>query len=376
MYLTTHFDRYIETYPDHGDADALRAAQGRFRPVFDVSRDCCGRKGAWSALDSFVGFDFAESKYKKAPEDLVDDIAAIVAQVSESLRRFRRRPDSGTQAAGVKLRVRKYARSVPRRRCEMKGSAIGMIHIFSLVFWIALGIRTKKGVKTRKNTKGFGLPGHRTSNTHRRQVFARISRSLRNALGLRDEESVAAAPGMAQDGGVILYASLADEGAPPPSRRRRPAAAAAAAVPPTRRLAAHAPAARIDTQAPSTSWSASRGSWISTASAPSRSPSARAAPTRPRPPAASRPPPAAAPSAPRSHSRPRRPPRSAPRSTSSASRPPPSSSSPRAPAPAPPAASPPPRAAAPRRCRLRPSTGPRRARSRPRPSPGATARAQ
>ena len=115
MYLTTHFDRYIETYPDHGDADALRAAQGRFRPVFDVSRDCCGRKGAWSALDSFVGFDFAESKYKKAPEDLVDDIAAIVAQVSESLRRFRRRPDSGTQAAGVKLRVRKYARSVPRR---------------------------------------------------------------------------------------------------------------------------------------------------------------------------------------------------------------------------------------------------------------------
>jgi hypothetical protein len=64
VYLTTHFDHYIETYPDHGDADALRAAQGRFRDAMANMPECTASEASRYLWKSF----FREVRSSMSPK--------------------------------------------------------------------------------------------------------------------------------------------------------------------------------------------------------------------------------------------------------------------------------------------------------------------
>jgi len=58
------FDRYIETYPDHGDADALRAAQGRFRDAMANMPECTALGASRYLWKTF----FREVRYSMSPK--------------------------------------------------------------------------------------------------------------------------------------------------------------------------------------------------------------------------------------------------------------------------------------------------------------------
>jgi hypothetical protein len=59
-----HFGRYIETHPDHGDADALRAAQGRFRDAMATMPECTALEASRYLWKSF----FREVRSSMSPE--------------------------------------------------------------------------------------------------------------------------------------------------------------------------------------------------------------------------------------------------------------------------------------------------------------------